>query len=631
MASDPEEACMPELDSGMDRETKAQESDTSPDRVQEVDVSEPKLEIDAEVKIQDADMPEGENQEKGSEEEDKPKSEKLEAESPQNKEEGDVRDANMDAKETDAKEEAEASQPQSEADASKEVRVPEQLDASNCEAKADSPEKKDVDMPELPDTSAGEAKADSPEKQDDNEAEPLESHGVGEPSAPLVEEADAPRSDANTAVASSETKATLSMDQDVVITVVIDGDDASAREMKLRVGEVVNIGRFVHNQIVLEHRGISNKHCAMKLAADGSLTIKDMSSNGTGLRPPGANGAALLTKGHETPVPDGSLVLLPMSLKTKKGDDPAWNQRRSFTVRFGELTPDQIRKRSEKEAKARQPVEAEERAENVPEKQAKARQELESNSQLPTVSSLLDTKIGSAEKDAPALKPKLNLPSGSQLRPKALPRRPEVASAKADARMVAAGVVEASQKAASPQKSRSRDRSCSGSGGRSKSRSRGRGRGRKKGRSSSHSRSPSRKRKRKRRRSKARRRKRRRSKSRKSESSDSKSSGGDDQPAAQSGTIGQTGNAMAGMPPSWGMAWGAQASPWGWNPHMQGAAPQMNADLMKQQIYFMYQRFKPEKLPEFETIMKKYQGSEYELLQAMCKKYLGGGASAGGQ
>merc|ERR1712039_457124 len=94
------------------------------------------------------------------------------------------------------------------------------------------------------------------------------------------------------------------------------------------------------------------------------------------------------------------------------------------------------------------------------------------------------------------------------------------------------------------------------------------------------------------------------------------------------------GQSMTGMQQPWGMHWGAQASPWGWSSYMQGAAvnaqPQMNVEVVKQQIYFMYQRFKPEKLPEFEAILKKYRGSEYELLQAMCSKYLGSGASAGG-
>lgn len=97
--------------------------------------------------------------------------------------------------------------------------------------------------------------------------------------------------------------------------------------------------------------------------------------------------------------------------------------------------------------------------------------------------------------------------------------------------------------------------------------------------------------------------------------------------------MGQPG--MKGMQQPWGGmgAWGQQAQPWGMAyPQMQGGAqqPQMNVEVVKQQIYFMYQRYKPEKLPDFENIIKKYKGSEYELLKAMCSKYMGSGAAPGG-
>jgi len=88
---------------------------------------------------------------------------------------------------------------------------------------------------------------------------------------------------------------------------------------------------------------------------------------------------------------------------------------------------------------------------------------------------------------------------------------------------------------------------------------------------------------------------------------------------------------MQGMQQWPGVAWGAQASPWGAYGMQGNAHPQMNVEVVKQQIFFMYQRFKPEKLPEFDTILKKYKGSEYELLQAMCTKYLGGTAATGQQ
>lgn len=496
--------------------------------------------------------------------------------------------------------------------------------AAESEVKAASPGEDERKPPSPDDSKEDEVEADSP--KDADEAKPKDA---------VEDEVKATSSqDDATPRPSSEVKLAFSKDEDISITIVIDDDDSTAKELKLRHGQAINVGRFVHNHVVLEHRGISNKHCELKLVTDGSgapaLAIRDMSSNGTGLQPPGATGAVMLSKGHETPVPDGSLLVLPM--KDKKGDDPAWNQRRSFTVRFGGLTAEQIARR---DAKARQP--------EPPKVSEQSRQEQkpslpEPTGQLPAVDSLLGTAVGSKSRsaspraaattvDAPRVKFSL---AGNSLRPKAMPKKPDASASAAETTTTAAVTADAkaSRKGASPQKSRSRDRSASGSAGRSKSRGRGRGRGRKRGRSCSQSRSPSRKRKRKRKRSKSRRRKRRRSKSQSSRSR----SQDEEQPAAPGGKMGQAGNPMAGMQPSWGMAWGAQGSPWGWNPHMQGATqPQMNVDIIRQQIYFMYQRYKPEKLPEFENIMKKYKGSEYDLLKAMMEKYLGAAVTGGGQ
>jgi len=54
----------------------------------------------------------------------------------------------------------------------------------------------------------------------------------------------------------------------------------------------------------------------------------------------------------------------------------------------------------------------------------------------------------------------------------------------------------------------------------------------------------------------------------------------------------------------------------------------MSVEMCKQQIYWMYQRFRPEKLPEFESILKKYKGSEFDLLKAMCAKYFKSGTES---
>ena len=128
----------------------------------------------------------------------------------------------------------------------------------------------------------------------------------------------------------------------VDLTVVIDGDEASARILQLENGQAITLGRFGKNDLVLDHPGISNKHCELKLLAPGqgssaapapALSIKDLSQNGTGLQVPGAADAYMLVRGEETQVPTGSLVVMPMTLKRKKNE--TLQERRSIALHYG--------------------------------------------------------------------------------------------------------------------------------------------------------------------------------------------------------------------------------------------------------------------------------------------------------
>jgi hypothetical protein len=428
----------------------------------------------------------------------------------------------------------------------------------------------------------------------------------------------------------------------VTVTRCDDADDNHHYLLSQGSGPI-RIGRSPANHVKVDFRGISAYHLEIRAGLDGPdnglVRACDLSMNGTTLELPGGEKISL-QKEVETSIPDGAKLLIPGKVKKAEGHSDV---RRSYLVRWhrvqsnGEKTQEDPETPALPSTSVAPPVKIvngstpppSDLPVPVPEPQARGKDAAASSS--PTHSDAIE--------DSPAAQPpvhavaNISMPEGARLRPKAQPKRPA-----APAPAQSGGAEDSSSSSGKAQeqkttkkvtqKSRSRDNSGA-KGGQSKSRGRKRGRQRKRSRSGSGSRSCSRNRRRKRRRSKSRgrKRKRKRSKSRSSSSSSGSKSDEDDDKASGAAAAA---NPMTNMQPQWGMHWGAQSA-WGWNPYMQGSVqPQMNIDIIKQQIYFMYQRFKPEKLPEYEKILNKYKGSEYELLQSMCAKYLGSGTNTGG-
>merc|ERR1712083_1180304 len=101
---------------------------------------------------------------------------------------------------------------------------------------------------------------------------------------------------------------------------------------ELKENSVIRIGRSPVADFVIEHRGISQYHAELRLLSDGSgpprLCIRDVSSNGTGMKRPGAEGATTqgattLTKNADEAITDDAQLLFPMRLKENHGDR-AW-------------------------------------------------------------------------------------------------------------------------------------------------------------------------------------------------------------------------------------------------------------------------------------------------------------------
>lgn len=92
------------------------------------------------------------------------------------------------------------------------------------------------------------------------------------------------------------------------------------KQFQLKTEEVIRIGRSPVVNYVIEHRGISQYHAEFRLLPDpggngNRLCIRDLSSNGTGLKKAGSETAQGLKKDTDEPVPDGSVLLVPMRLK----------------------------------------------------------------------------------------------------------------------------------------------------------------------------------------------------------------------------------------------------------------------------------------------------------------------------
>lgn len=92
----------------------------------------------------------------------------------------------------------------------------------------------------------------------------------------------------------------------------------NTKQFDLQVGNVIRIGRSPAVDFAIEHRGVSQYHAEFKvISEDGKpkLCIRDLSSNGTGLKRQDADAATCLQRDKDEPVPDGSVLLVPMRLK----------------------------------------------------------------------------------------------------------------------------------------------------------------------------------------------------------------------------------------------------------------------------------------------------------------------------
>jgi len=106
-------------------------------------------------------------------------------------------------------------------------------------------------------------------------------------------------------------------------------------DVRCAEGQVLKIGRATKSELAISSAGVSWVHAELRLLpkSDGEaegqrqLGIRDISSNGTGLQLPGAE-LVRLTKGEDTPVPNGATLALPMRLK-------AAEDQRFFSVHLG--------------------------------------------------------------------------------------------------------------------------------------------------------------------------------------------------------------------------------------------------------------------------------------------------------
>merc|ERR1712232_468333 len=103
------------------------------------------------------------------------------------------------------------------------------------------------------------------------------------------------------------------------------------------------IGRAPKGELVLKQSGISWHHLELKVLPpqDGlsaRLGIRDLSTNGTGVKAPGTSAAVRLQKDTDTLLLSGSVVVLPMKIKAAEGA-PA-DLRASFGIYIGEVVPE---------------------------------------------------------------------------------------------------------------------------------------------------------------------------------------------------------------------------------------------------------------------------------------------------
>lgn len=93
--------------------------------------------------------------------------------------------------------------------------------------------------------------------------------------------------------------------------------------------KAVRLGRAPGNDLVIDHRGISQFHAEFRLLPNGGssgarLCVRDLSMNGTGVKKPGdASSQPLpLAKNVDEPVHSGDMLVLPLRMSQKWKSDP---------------------------------------------------------------------------------------------------------------------------------------------------------------------------------------------------------------------------------------------------------------------------------------------------------------------
>eukprot|EP00434_Breviolum_minutum_P005776 symbB.v1.2.005091.t1/scaffold234.1/size257806/10 len=123
--------------------------------------------------------------------------------------------------------------------------------------------------------------------------------------------------------------------QEESLDIVLEPSEGHGDPVNLQLvagGSAATLGRGPKNVLAINLPGISNTHVELRLLKPPSggqvsaahLRIKDLSSNGTGLcGPKSIKEAAKLKKDTDTPLIDGSVIVLPLRSKVKSPDSQA--------------------------------------------------------------------------------------------------------------------------------------------------------------------------------------------------------------------------------------------------------------------------------------------------------------------
>lgn len=101
------------------------------------------------------------------------------------------------------------------------------------------------------------------------------------------------------------------------------GVDRAEKTLDLKEGVILRIGRSPACDFYIEHRGISQHHCELRFES-GKLLVRDVSSNGTGLKAVGSKEANKIKKDTDVSLPKGSTLLVPMRVKENQENTRVW-------------------------------------------------------------------------------------------------------------------------------------------------------------------------------------------------------------------------------------------------------------------------------------------------------------------